>query len=235
MRDQYVGDIGDFGKYRLLRYICGNVRLPNYRPLRLGIVWYHTPNDNTNHGNAIHYLQGDHFLCNLSEFDEVLYYKLKKLVDERRAVSAVEKSDILPVASENFFSVRVGNFAGRDRWCNQAAEATAGVDLLFLDPNTGVPPRTDIKGDELEPNYARIRDLEIFANWKGVDKSLIIYQQSARGTNYYTDIERIQRIRECLNRPVWTLHWGPRHFLIIPSNYHREYLWNSLNSLREAW
>ena len=38
MQNQYVGDIGDFGKYGLLRAISGD-------PLRLGVVWYLFPDE----------------------------------------------------------------------------------------------------------------------------------------------------------------------------------------------
>ena len=38
MQDCYVGDIGDFGKYGLLRSLCGG---DDYGPaLRLGVLWY---------------------------------------------------------------------------------------------------------------------------------------------------------------------------------------------------
>ena len=38
MQDRYVGDIGDFGKYGLLRALCG-------RDLYLGVVWYLIPDE----------------------------------------------------------------------------------------------------------------------------------------------------------------------------------------------
>ena len=38
MQDHYVGDIRDFAKYGLLRWLCG--RSGNEPPLKLGVVWY---------------------------------------------------------------------------------------------------------------------------------------------------------------------------------------------------
>ena len=50
MKDQYVGDIGDFGKYGLLRYLNG-------RSLRIGVNWYLTPRDGRTDGNHTEYLE----------------------------------------------------------------------------------------------------------------------------------------------------------------------------------
>ena len=41
MQDRYTGDVGDFGKYGLLRCLRG----PDAAPLRLGVVWYRTDSD----------------------------------------------------------------------------------------------------------------------------------------------------------------------------------------------
>ena len=46
MQDQYVGDIGDFGKYGLLRHLTGmrDDAAPG-DALRLGVVWYLFPDE----------------------------------------------------------------------------------------------------------------------------------------------------------------------------------------------
>ena len=41
MQDRYVGDVGDFGKYGLLRALCGG-------DLTLGVVWYLYPDEEAN-------------------------------------------------------------------------------------------------------------------------------------------------------------------------------------------
>ena len=44
MKDQYIGDIGDYGKYGLLRYLISN-------GINIGINWFYTENDKTGHGS----------------------------------------------------------------------------------------------------------------------------------------------------------------------------------------
>ena len=99
MQNQYVGDIGDFGKYGLLRALAGD-------PLRLGVVWYLFPYEppkepGKGDGKFIDYL------CHptakerkLIECDPFLYDKLHKIVideKDRRVVRVQEKeSGILP-------------------------------------------------------------------------------------------------------------------------------------------
>ena len=45
MQDRYFGDVGDFGKYGLLRVLCGLWGGPNFK---LGVVWYLFPDENHN-------------------------------------------------------------------------------------------------------------------------------------------------------------------------------------------
>ena len=60
MQDRYTGDVGDFGKYGLLRWLCGQ----DAAPLRLGVVWYRADSsiinaDPPNDGKHVEYLQAE--------------------------------------------------------------------------------------------------------------------------------------------------------------------------------
>ena len=88
MQDQYVGDIGDFVKYGLLRAIS--------KGKCLGVAWYLcTDPGSTKEGDGRH----TGFLDHPKEWrhlDCELFYKLKKLVHEKkRKVKEVQKSGIL--------------------------------------------------------------------------------------------------------------------------------------------
>jgi len=83
MQNRYVGDVGDFGKYGLLRGIFQ--KPPEYK---LGIVWYLVPDgygdskSATNDGKHIAYLED----CNKPRFrgcDEDLYDYLKSIVSDK--------------------------------------------------------------------------------------------------------------------------------------------------------
>lgn len=49
MKNQYFGDIGDYGKYGLLRHLAG-------QGLSISVNWYLTPKDTTNDGSIRGYL-----------------------------------------------------------------------------------------------------------------------------------------------------------------------------------
>jgi len=55
MQNRYTADIGDFGKYGLLRALCSTV--DDGSKLRLGVVWYLVPDESHNaDGKFIQYL-----------------------------------------------------------------------------------------------------------------------------------------------------------------------------------
>ena len=57
MQNKYVGDIGDFGKYGLLRALTGHQTTSASEPhLTLGIVWYLLPQRGKNSGRQVHRL-----------------------------------------------------------------------------------------------------------------------------------------------------------------------------------
>jgi hypothetical protein len=59
MRDNYVGDVGDFYKYALLRHLAGLTAGDQAPPLGLGVVWYRYSDPcNPNDGNHRSYLDG---------------------------------------------------------------------------------------------------------------------------------------------------------------------------------
>jgi hypothetical protein len=99
MRDSYVADVGDFGKYALLRALVGD-------DLRLGVVWCrNTLEDASQDGRFTDY-------PNLRQCDPALYDKLSQISKgDRRSLVEVEKSDILP-GTATFYSAaipRAGN------------------------------------------------------------------------------------------------------------------------------
>lgn len=49
MKNQYVGDIGDYGKYGLLRFLANH-------GICIGVNWYLTENDESSDGKFTDYL-----------------------------------------------------------------------------------------------------------------------------------------------------------------------------------
>ena len=104
-RIDYVGDVGDFGKYGLLRSLCRGVE--HSAAFRLGVLWYHFDGDDSaaaNDGRHTDYLfapsRQERFL---RQCDPDLFEKMLHLVKNDRSIAAVEANGVLP-ADTAFFS-----------------------------------------------------------------------------------------------------------------------------------
>src|ERR1700719_2248258 len=107
MQNRYVGDVGDYGKYALLRSLCGTDRT---RPVRLGVAWCLFPDEMLgNDGKHISYLKDLKF----AELDADLHAALAAIVSaDQRNVSAIGEYGCLP-ATTVFFSQPISTAAGK--------------------------------------------------------------------------------------------------------------------------
>ncbi len=133
MQNRYVGDIGDYTKYALLRQLSMG--------LRLGVAWYLYPDeDHNSDGKHTRYLDQPE---RWAQHDPELFGVLRDLVSTgSRSVSAVESSGVLPgavFASEElrFDGPRRDRAAWRARWFEQTRTALAQADIVFADPDNG--------------------------------------------------------------------------------------------------
>ena len=146
MKNQYVGDIGDYGKYGLLRFLAN-------RGIRIGVNWYLTENDGSADGRFTHYLKQD------SEeiYDSAIYKALKKIAfHKKKTVQMVEESGIIPGAS--FYnevlkssSLEVGaRESFRDHWFEASFPSLQGAELIFADPDNGISYRKTARTKDSE-------------------------------------------------------------------------------------
>ena len=148
MQDRYVGDVGDFGKYGLLRALSGPFK--SEAVLSLGMVWYLVPDQgNGGDGSKIGYLSlPPNRAAFFRECDPALYDALRDLVLlGTRSTQKVRDASILPDGTRffaeplTFASVHRNGKARqslRAAWLEGACQATQGCDLVFLDPDNGV-------------------------------------------------------------------------------------------------
>ncbi len=186
MQDRYVGDVGDFGKYGLLRWLS---RADEHGPaLRLGVLWYRVirgEKPSSGDGGHTEYIfQPSPQERLLRECDPDLFEKMRNLVVSERTVEAVETSAVLP-ADTLFFSTPL-DFDGtpigkrrskRQSWCDSGLSRVARADVVFADPDNGLEiatcDRLSLKG----PKYTYYDD--IYPCWKR-GQSLVIYQHISR-------------------------------------------------------
>ena len=145
MQDKYVGDVGDFGKFLILRQVQ---RLAG-RQLCLGVNWYTVtlPEPGSKDGRHVEY-QDDRrddaprfMVC-----DPELRHALSRLVGEnRRRISDLERANILSGSALYFSdSIPYGAFPldlrieQRTRWFEKSRKSLQAAQVVFLNPDNGV-------------------------------------------------------------------------------------------------
>jgi hypothetical protein len=174
MQNRYVGDVGDFAKYGLLRQLMTESRL------RLGVIWY-LFNDEVHNadGRHISYLKSPVFHA----LDPELHQILDGLLSAgQRSVKAIAKSRALPhetvfydapiAKAGSGFAHRHLRENRRAAWLQRAFITTKTCDLVFFDPDNGLETKSVVrhapKGgkyvfwDELTPFWTRGQSLVVY-------------------------------------------------------------------------
>ena len=161
MQDRYVGDIGDFVKYALLRAV--------FQGFTVGVAWYLNPNESSSKdGRHTDYLARPGEWRHL---DEDLFDELKRMVESRRSVAAVQASGVLPRAVFADERLDVGDIAiasrtpWRSAWFERVRKRLENCEVVFADPDNGV-----------------VADVSFRPTWKRSAKS--IPQHEIRGLSY---------------------------------------------------
>lgn len=147
MQNRYTGDVGDFGKFGLLRSLTVTASTGEKLP-RLGVNWYLVPDETGNQdGKFTGYLDGDkepyYRLC-----DPELYDQLQVIIRQNlRSVQQIMAKEILPGGTKFYSEVlsfshlkdkKEARLAYRNRWVQQGLKQLKNCDFVFFDPDNGL-------------------------------------------------------------------------------------------------
>lgn len=194
MQNRYVGDIGDFGKYALLRSIART-------GLHIGVNWYLTPNEAHNaDGKHTSYLNRDSY----KGYDDELYCSLKDIVDSgKRDVRSVQNSNILPLNTALYDIVL--DLSGesnpktrsmlRQSWHFAALNKLKNSDIAFLDPDNGLQVKSVSLTGQKGNKYVGLDELK---DYYKLGKSIIFYNHRERKQ----EDEYLDKFRQLSNSPA---------------------------------
>ena len=254
MQNRYVGDVGDFGKYGLLRFLSGETDPDGGPRFRLGVVWYLT-HDQTHARGRVTNGDGQHLgylmrtrredKAEYRDCDPELWERLRDLiVRDARCVHCVQDGGILPddtlyhgtILEYQRGTNREVRRASRLFWWRAAMLATRGADLVFLDPDNGLG--VDARMYQADgPKFLYMRDLEDV--W-AAGKSIVTYQHIHRIGEAEEQIrERVEGIRGTLEGSDLVsllFHRGTaRAFLVVAQPHHPEIRQRVARFARSPW
>lgn len=170
MQDRYAGDIGDYVKLALIRYLS--------RDRRMGVNWYmYKDEDHNADGRYISYLnEPDRWRsldCEL--FDHLVHQMPARSVDGLKgAIGKNGKFFDIPAPTGGPVSQRS---LARERWFNDCLGCLSSCDLIFADPDNGIVD--DEHWRRSSPKFAKQIPLsEVRALSDG--RSSIIYHHNSR-------------------------------------------------------
>lgn len=231
MKNQYIGDIGDYGKYGLLRSLALN-------GIKIGLNWYLCPDDNRTDGNHTEYLLDER----MRVYDAEVYDVMKTLAFRKdKTVQMVENSGIFEGISfyHELLDLDSAHWSERaekrEVWHQGAMKALSDADMIFADPDNGlsVTRKPSRKGTEkyILPN-------EVMDYYKR-GKDVVYYHHKSRKNGEEWMIEKTQMCRYIPDARLMAVafrRWGHRVYIFVlhenKVDFYRKFLNDFLSS---AW
>ncbi|MCR5294957.1 MAG: hypothetical protein K6E30_07275 [Lachnospiraceae bacterium] len=232
MKNQYIGDIGDYGKYGLLRYLSS-------QGIKIGVNWYLTPNDERTDGLHTGYLN----MPEMKDYDPELFMKMKELAPiarEEKTVQMVEESGLFSGfifyheklnTDDKFFNERE---AERERWHQNALRQLEGAKLVFVDPDNGLvrKMRTSRKGSHKYISREEIKD------YFEAGKDVVYYHHRSRKNDegWMQDKTIMKDLAGVRLLAVSAHRWGNRAYIFVVHEKNYEFYRNIIEEfLKTRW
>lgn len=229
MKNQYVGDIGDYGKYSLLRAFAE-------AGIKIGINWYLTDDDGSNDGKIKGYLNEGL----LRKYSPVVFDTLRKIVSSGSGtVEDIQNSGIIPGAC--FFSEPVSLLGTplertekRYKWLWDSIRALNGTELVFLDPDNGLM----VKDDSSQKNAEKyVLPKEVLEYWNSRFNVVYYCHKGRRTDEQWQNYLRVMRKTMPGTRIIaLTYHKGTqRSYVFLVRKMHFEKYRKIIDGILEDW
>ncbi|WP_143271764.1 hypothetical protein [Bradyrhizobium mercantei] len=240
MQNRYVGDVGDFAKYALLRAIARETKL------RIAVIWYlYSDEDHNADGRHLGYLRDGA----LAQLDPSLHAALARLIHKgKRSVRSVAAAGILP-PDTSFFANSVSDRRGDKRlsrtqralfraaWLKKALASAEGHQLVFLDPDNGLETASVQRHSPKSGKYVFWNEVAEF--WSA-GHSLVIYHHLNRTATVARQADVLKaKFRERfpdapLLRYFLARRGSCRHFWIVAQEEHAPALAQSIERISQT-
>ena len=179
MQDNYIGDIGDYGKYGLLRTVCDT-------GLSLSVNWYKVSpkkSGKQDDGKYISYLSKPEAY---RDYDPQLFDSLHKIVytEKNRRIERIEQEKLFHA---KFFNATIDD-QNRLDWHKSALKQTVKASTVFLDPDNGLETHNMFLKNNATEKHVKRSELKDYYD-RG--QNVILYQHRPQMTKKEICIEGV--------------------------------------------
>lgn len=213
MQDTYIGDIGDYGKYGLLRAITA-------AGISLSVNWYKVVPKKFNKQDDGKYIQYLLKPEKYQEYDCFLFESLYNIVyrDNDRSIQRIEQENLF---SSKYFSDEITT--DRLTWHQKALRQTSGTDAIFLDPDNGLETHNmfvtnaatekHVKWLELKDYYQRGQTVILYQHRPQMKKKEVCINEVLQFQKEYLKADSVM----LLEFPKYTNRF---YFMFLHSEHH---------------
>ena len=227
MQDRYVGDIGDFVKYALLRALSVE--------MQLGVAWYlHPDEERSADGRHVQYLDRP---TDWRYLDEGLFDTLRRIVASgHRSVAKVQEQCVLGSAVFANRRLEVASVpvprrpSYRRNWFEGECKGLDTCDMVFADPDNGLIPDSCFR-PTVKRSAKSIPEREVRALSKG--RPTVVYHHNTRFKGgHYKEIDYWQHLLPGSVYAYYWRRWSNRTFFVVKGNRQLE---RRLENFAERW
>lgn len=215
MQDRYVGDIGDYAKYSLLRALS--------RGFKLGVSWYLFPDESSGDGGHVGYLlRPDKWRAP----DPEAFDALRKLMgnifleEQERSVVAIDESGLLPdttfwrrmIVREGRGGPALAEY--RSEWFQDSLAALESCDIVFADPDNGLREREKFRPTQCQSGKSICEDEALSLAER--DRPVVVYHHNTMFAGGHS--AEVERWQQRLGKGTCAVRWrpvSPRTFFIL--------------------
>ena len=166
MQDRYAGDIGDFGKFALLKALSA-------AGFKIGVNWYRTyPQSFEKQDDGKYHIPQKYFVC-----DQQLAEKLSAISHLPIADRTIHTLQDAGLVVTIWFSDEVPFKEDRLAWHRRAVFALSACDIVFLDPDNGLLVKSVGKGSAKSVKYIFLDEI---ADYTAQGISVVFYNHRQR-------------------------------------------------------
>ncbi len=194
MQNRYTGDIGDFGKFLLLKHL--------FPAESIATIWYFYPDESHNNDGSHRVEEGNsniyHHCSTLDPQMAELFHHIHQ--HNSRHIGLFDELGVLK--NGYYFSQSIlGEGKGyRNQWLDNAVAfiRSNGCSVVCLDPDNGIEPSSMNKLSILKQGkYATYAEIESFFELEGVNH-LVIYQHFHRQQSHEIQMREAKELFEKL-------------------------------------